>query len=607
MLLILVRRPSLNLLFLTVILSCTASAFAGDDSWLTLKTSRFDIVSELNEKRTRLWAEEFDKYVTALHLLYKTEDKNLLPLTIVLFKNKKQFSPYIIHTESGQAENVVGVFANFDDWGIIGLPGSKDYDETRNNIFHEAMHWYLKSQNFNAPLWLEEGIAEVFSTFKTRNGKGRWGLPIKAHVDYLNYNDLQPTRDFLFVTQDEALHKLDTYYPQAWAMVHYFMFGNGRKNREKFVLFLTALNKKSTKDAFESVFGMTYEEFDTELQTYVHSGKYKIDEMDLTNINTEMKIGPASDDVVKFALGRLAIAGGIPDLGIKHAEAVISSAPSRPEGYELLSMALRDSENQTRLAEALEKAISLNSTDSQIYYMRASMLMEEKWRTGYVMGSPLEEDVAKEIAVLFKKSISFRPNKKDAFEGYVMALMNMDTYKEEDIKILELGKRLYPQEGFVPAGFAALARMDGDINSFNQKIEESCGNSMQMSPNMKMNLRSMQQYTYHEWLFDKIMPLIQENKFGEAELLLTQQNSLSFISTDMHSVLKEIDAILSSSKILYNAELAMRDGRIDEALAILNDIEKDDKIPKQAKAAARRMVSAIENRKKYIDEKAGKP
>jgi tetratricopeptide (TPR) repeat protein len=605
MLLILLKRLFQNLLFMTILCYCFTSAYAGDKPWLMLKASRFGIVSQLNEKETRLWAEEFDKYVSALHLLYSADDNNLSPLTILLFKDKKQFSPYIFSTESGQVKKVIGVFANFDDWSTIGLPGLKAYQQTRTTIFHEAVHWYLKSQNLNAPLWLEEGIAEVFSTFEIRNGKGRWGLPIQAHVDFLNYKGLQPTKDFLFATQDEALHKLDTYYPQAWAMVHYYLFGNSSKNRVKFNLFMSELGKKTTKEAFESAFEMTYEEFDRELQRYIHSGKYNIGEMDLSNTDTEMKIGPASNAAVQFALGRLAVAGGNYDLGIQHAEAVISNAPSRPEGYDLLAMALKNSENKTRLAEVLEKAISLNSSDSQIYFMKASMLMEEKWRTGFVMGGPLESDVAKQIADLFKKSILLRPNKKYAFEGYAMALLNMDTYEVEDKKILELGKQLYPLDGAILVGFAALARMDGDIVSFNQKIEESCNSSMQMSQNTKTILRGLQQYSYQQWLFDKVDPLMKEGKFEEAEALLAQHNSLPFISTEMRKVLKEMDAVLYSSKKLYNAELAMKAGRIDEASVILEDIEKDEKIPRQGKSAARRMMSYIEKTKKYLEEKKG--
>lgn len=594
-----------KIFLLIALLCCTVSAIAGDKPWLMLKASRFGVVSQLNEKETRLWAEEFDKYITALHILYNTDDNNLLPLIILLFKDKKQFSPYNISTESGQAKKVVGVFTNFDDWSAIGLPGLKDYHKTRTTIFHEAVHWYLNSQNLDAPLWVEEGIAEVFSTFEIRNGKGRWGLPIQVHVDYLNYKGLQPTKDFLFATQDEALHKLDTFYPQAWAMVHYFMFGNSGKNREKFNLFLSELGQKSTKDAFESTFGMTYEKFDRELQRYIESGKYNIGEIDLTNTNTEIKIAPASNAVVQFALGRLAVAGGNSDLGIQHAEAVISNAPSRPEGYDLLAIALRNTENKTRLVEVLEKAINLDSNDSQIYCLKASMLMEEKWRTGFVMGGPLDRDVAKQIADMFKKSILIRPNKKYAFEGFTFALMNMDTYEEDDKKILELGRRLYPLEGSILAGFAALARMDGDINLFNQKLNVSCSDSMNMSQSTKTILRGLQQYIYQEWLFEKVNPLMKEGKFVEAETLLAQHNSLPFISTEMQKALKEMDAILYSSKKMYSAELEMRAGRIDEAVSILNNIEKDEKIPRQGKAAARRMLSKIENRQKYLDEKKG--
>jgi hypothetical protein len=38
------------------------------------------------------------------------------------------------------------------------------------------------------------------------------------------------------------------------------------------------------------------------------------------------------------------------------------------------------------------------------------------------MGGPLDRDVAKQIADMFKKSILIRPNKKIRFEGFTFAL-----------------------------------------------------------------------------------------------------------------------------------------------------------------------------------------
>jgi hypothetical protein len=595
------RQSIQGLIFLLALQSCAVSTLAADEDWIRLQAPRFGVVSQLNEKETRAWAEEFDEFVTALHQLYNTDDRYLVPLTIVIFKSKKQFSAYCDPTESGQGKNVVGLFANMDDWCVIALPGLRGYKKTRRTIQHEAVHWYLKSQSFDPPLWLEEGLAEVYSTFEVKRGKARWGLPIQSHVDYLDYKSLQPTREFLRASKDEALNELDTYYPQAWAMVHYFMFGNRGENRKTFSVFLSELGRKGTESAFESAFGMTYEGFDRDLRSYVGHGRYGIAEIELTDTHTEMEVGPASDVAVQFALGRLAVGVGHYSKGMEHAEAVISSVPSRPEGYELLAMASRSPVYKTKQLEALEKAISLNSVDSQIYFMQATILQEENWRRGNMPDRVLKKDVARHIADMYKKAILLRPKKKAAFEGFALAILNLNTYEEEDRQLLELGRRLYPLEGYILVGLAALARMDGDMDSFNRNLEESYAHSMGLSMDQKSGLRAMQQYAYHEWLSEQVQPLTEKGKFEEAEVLLEQQKSLPYISRDLNKVLDNIDGIVYSSKRLYDADLAIRARKFDEAAAILRDIAKDERIPPPGKGAARRMLSRVEEMKKYAD------
>ena len=125
-------------------------------------------------------------------------------------------------------------------------------------------------------------------------------------------------------------------------------------------LFLSDLGTKGTEGAFESAFGMNYEEYDRHLRLYVRHGRYGIGEIELKDRHTEMEVAPASDVAVEFALGRLAVGVGSYGKGMQHAEAVIASVPSRPEGYELLAMASRSPALKTRQVEALEKAISLD-------------------------------------------------------------------------------------------------------------------------------------------------------------------------------------------------------------------------------------------------------
>ena len=593
-------RQSIQGLLFVLVLQCWAvSSLAADENWLRLRAPRFGIVSQLSKEATRAWAEEFDQFITALHQLSNTDDRNLKPLTIVIFDSKKQFLAYRSPTKHNKAKNLVGLFANQNDWSVIALPGLRDYKKTRSIILHEAVHWYLNSQSVDLPLWLDEGFAEVLSTFEFKHGKARWGLPIQSHVEYLNYKSLQPTRDFLLASQDEALNELDTYYPQAWAMVHYFLFGNRGENRSKFYAFLSALDKESTESTFISIFGITYEEFDRKLRPYVRSGTYSGFEVELKERNAEMEVGPASDVAVQFALGRLAVGVGNYDKGMQHAEAVISSLPFRPEGYDLLAMSCKSPEYKTKQLQALEKAISLHSVDSQTYFMQASILEEQNWREGNLLNKALKKEMARRIADMYKKSILLRPKKKAAFEGFALALLNLNTYEEEDKQTLELGRRLHPQEGYIWVGLAALSRMDGDMDSFNQYLEVSYGNSMGLSMGQKSGMRAMQQSVYYEWLFDQMQPFMEKGRFEEAEELLGQQKSLPYISRDLNKVLDNIDGMLYSSKRLYNADLAIRAHKLDEATAILEDITKDEKMPQAGKSTARRMLSRIEEMREY--------
>lgn len=580
------------LLFIITILLCAETAFSAD-KWIRLTAPRFGVVSQLSEKTTRMWAKEFDNFISAMNQFYAMDDSNLVPLTIVIFKNKKQFKPYRNKTKSGQAEDVIGFFANFTDWSILGLPGLRGYNKTRMLIYHEALHWYHNSKRFNTPLWLEEGMAEVFSTFEVKWGKGRWGLPIQRYINYLNIKKMQPTEEFLFTSQDEALHKLTTYYPQAWAMSHYLMFGNGGKNRVKLSLFLSELGKKTTGEAFESAFGITYKEFDRELRDYVRGGRYGIAEVELDKTEIEMEVSPATDAMVQFALGRLAVAGDNNEKGAQHAREVISIMPSRPEGYELLAMASVDPEKQL---EALDKAISLNSRDSEVYFMKAAILRDENWIESVMEEQNLKEKAAKEIAGMYKKSILLRPTRKSAYEGFAVALLNMNTYEEEDRKVLELGRRLFPEQGSILAGFAALDRMDGDMESFNRKLIESYNKPMHLNIKMKKYLVIMQKWTYYNWLYDQLALLMGERKFEEGEAFMAQQKSLSYKSEDLQEVIDNMDTVLYSAKQLYKATHAMNHRKYEEALAICEEMQKDENVSRSGKSSARRMISRIKRK-----------
>ena len=158
-----------TLAFVALAYALAAPSSAAEPKWLKLQSPSFGVISQLDEKETLAWAVEFEQFIGALHGLYGAEQVALPPLTIVLFRSSRDFAPYRLRTESGQAR-VAGFFGNTGDWSVIGMPGSGRDAETRQTIYHEAVHWFTTASDTPQPLWFAEGLAEVLSTFEIVDG-----------------------------------------------------------------------------------------------------------------------------------------------------------------------------------------------------------------------------------------------------------------------------------------------------------------------------------------------------------------------------------------------------------------------------------------------------
>jgi hypothetical protein len=268
------RRFGATLFFASLACALAARLSAAEPEWLKLQAPSFGVVSQLDEKETRAWAVEFEQFIGALHALYSVDEVDLPPLTIVLFRHPRDFAPYRLRTESGQAR-VAGFFGNTGDWSVIGMPGGGRDDATRQTIYHEAVHWFATASDAPQPLWFAEGLAEVLSTFEVVDGKGRWGEAIADNVSYLSQAGLLPMQDLLRASQDDALHggEREKYYPQAWAFVHFLMFGNGGADSPKLSQFLTALRQTNVDSAVETAFGKSYDDLTDDLRRYLERGR----------------------------------------------------------------------------------------------------------------------------------------------------------------------------------------------------------------------------------------------------------------------------------------------------------------------------------------------
>jgi len=540
------RRTCPRHLGASFFLACLVGAFAAPGSsaepiWLKLEAPSFGVISQLNEKETLAWAVEFEQFVGALHGLYGVDEVALPPLTIVLFRSPRDFAPYRLRTDSGQAR-VAGFFGNTGDWSVIGMPGSGRDAATRQTIYHEAVHWFATASDTPQPLWFAEGLAEVLSTFEVVDGKGRWGEAIEDNVAFLSTDGLLPMEDLLRASQDDSLHGggSDKYYPQAWAFVHSLMFGNGGVDAGKLAAFLRELQVSDLDTATAEAFGKSYDELTSDLRRYLERGRYGYAEVELHDRSGEMTIGPASEVNVAFALGRLATVGGNLDIAQSKAENVIALAPSSPAGYELEAYAAHEGGDDASLEPALERAIELGTREAWVYVAQADRLLFGHPRNNGRLDQLLGADTARSAADLYEQALRLRPRNREAFEGLVMSLLNVGTLTEADDSALRAGRIMFPTDGLLLVGQAASARNRGDAPAAVKLLAQSIGEPYTMPRRYRTPVATLRNGWIAEWFLGELAKLTGDGKFAESRALVTQYLADDTITGSLRAMLESV-------------------------------------------------------------------
>lgn len=554
------RRLGASSFVACLICALAARVSAAEPTWLKLQAPSFGVISQLDEKETLAWAVEFEQFVGALHGLYGADEVALPPLTIVLFRSPRDFAPYRLRTDSGQAR-VAGFFGNTGDWSVIGMPGSGRDAATRQTIYHEAVHWFTTASDTPQPLWFAEGLAEVLSTFEVVDGKGRWGQAIADNVAYLNNSGLLPMEEVLRASQDDALHGngRDKYYPQAWAFVHSLMFGNGGAHAAKLSAFLRELRVSDLDTATAAAFGKSYDELTSDLRRYLGRGRYGYAEIALRDPRAEMTVGSASEASVAFALGRLATVGGNLDIAREHAERVIALAPDSPTGYELAARAAHDAGDDASLVPALERAIELGSHESWIYVTQADRQLFGNQRNGGRLDELLTADIARAAADLYERALRLRPRNPDAFAGLVVALLNVDAPTDPDSIMLGAGRAMFPTDGLLLVGQAAAAKSRGDAPAAIKLLRQATTKPFTMPRRYRSSVLALRNGWLAEWLLTELAKLADDGKFVESRALVTEYLADDTIKGPLRGMLESMQGDLPDLERLHAAAEASAD------------------------------------------------
>ena len=224
-----------------------------DQKWIRAVSPNFTIVSSASTERTREIATLLETVSGALRQVHPRFDARFTDTTVFVFSRRRDSQPYFDLLLNQKKTSASGAFVAQPDGTSAIIVDSGRTLATDRTVKHELMHNILASSGARLPLWLEEGIAEYFSTTEIRGDHVIVGRPVTSHQTHLRIRGTLPMEAVMDAKSGSPVATHVLFYPQVWAMVDWMM----RANRSQFYDFVADVERGITsEEAFRSRYAL---------------------------------------------------------------------------------------------------------------------------------------------------------------------------------------------------------------------------------------------------------------------------------------------------------------------------------------------------------------
>jgi hypothetical protein len=245
------------ILFLAAVLPAAAN------EWIRISSPNFEMYSNAGARDAVKTIAYFEQVRDFFMRTRSLSSAGRLPVTIVGFRGAKDFKPYAVN------ESAAAYYTGDEnrDYIIMSSVG----EEVFPIATHEYTHLLIRHTGIKLPLWLHEGIAEVYSSLKPNAGKIMIGDVLKGRGYLLSRREWIPLGKLFAVEKDSPEYNekdhTGIFYSQSWLLAHMLMLGPTYSPR--FADFLEAVDRtESSERAFQSIYGKTVAAVDKDLEAY---------------------------------------------------------------------------------------------------------------------------------------------------------------------------------------------------------------------------------------------------------------------------------------------------------------------------------------------------
>jgi tetratricopeptide (TPR) repeat protein len=413
------------------------------EHWIRVTTPHFEMYTTNGERQAAAALEQFEH---VRYFFLEISPSKSAPsdanVRIIAFRSEKEYKPYRLNG---------GAFAYYlrsrkVDYIVMQDISSEHYQTAT----HEYTHLIVEHLGLKLPVWLNEGLADLYSSLEPRGNQAIIGRALPGRVEVLRTERWLDLNTLFAVKEDSPYYnesdKMSIFYAESWALTH--MLALGKEYQPSFPKFLMGIAAgRPTADCLKSAFGKTPAEAFKDLQQYLRQSSVQaaIYNVKLKAAELEPQVSDASDFDVQLALADLLAAhsGTMAEAAQRYAD-LARAHPENADVEESLGYLAWQRGDKAKARECFGRAFAKGSKNAEMMLHYAGLMQEAQM--------PPEQ-----IVPVLEKASELKPDDRDIWFNLGMEQMQLKHWGAALSALLHV--KTVPQERAFSL-FSALAFCD---------------------------------------------------------------------------------------------------------------------------------------------------
>jgi tetratricopeptide (TPR) repeat protein len=420
--------PKRLFLLLSLFAASLASARDKTENWIEVRSPHFVVLSNSSEKQACHVADQFERMRAVFQERFpRASIDPAMPIVVLAVKDQKDFRTLEPEDYLGKGKlEMTGFFLRAPDKNYIAMrldaPGEHPYSV----IYHEYTH-LLNSKAANwMPLWLNEGLAELYQNTEIRDKEILVGEPSAENRMLLLQNRLLPLPILLTVDSTSPYYheesKGSVFYAESWALTHYLTVKDDHEKTHHLTDYAAAVSGGvDSVTAATRAFG-DLKLLQAALEKYIGQGAYyysKAASIDVDDSAFKIQpLSPAQVDATRADF--LAYSGRVSDARSLLDE-VLREDPQNALAHETMGYLEFRQGHLNEARKCYEQAVGLDSQSFLAHYYFAAISMNQGQ-----LSVDAERQVESSLRTAIKLNPSFAPSYDQLAVFYGMRRRNLE-------------------------------------------------------------------------------------------------------------------------------------------------------------------------------------